>query len=827
MDGLAWELRQATRRLLRSPTFTAAAVLTLALAIGANASIFAVVQRVVLNPLPYPDSGELIKLTHRVPRVATPSFEAIPLGIYYQYADRARTLEAVAAYQQDEMTLTGGGEPERIRVTRVTPSLISVLRVAPAHGRWVTEEEGTPGAPRAAVLSHAFWMRRYGGDRAILGRSVILNSTPTQIVGIMPPSYAFPDPRVDAWVAEQLTRSAGFGIFTHIAVARLRSGRTIEAARAEMTSLIADLPQTYGSSPLALSLAREKMPSTATTLKEAMVGNVSRALWILLASVGLLLLAACANVANLFLVRSEACQREVAVRRALGAGGRGIARYFLTESVLLSTAGGVIGWALAWGAVQILVQFGPSTLPRLEEVRLDAVAVAFTFVLSMLSAVAFGVIPLLHGPPLVSALHEQGRGNTASRSRHRARHVLMAGQVALALVLLVASGLMVRSFQQLRAVDPGFTAASALTFRVGLPDREYAARRAAVAAHQSILDRLSALPGVAAVSASTCLPLADRCFGNSVFVERRPDEQRPAARPNVAFRAVAAGYVEAMGMRIFRGRGLNRDDVERNEPNVVVNQAFADAYFPHQDPIGRRVASSRPPTLPPPAWLTIVGVVSDTPATTLADATPMPKLYMPMSIAGGPGIPLTDLVGPNISTMSYVVRSTTPPLGLVPAVRRAVDAIDPTLALAEVSTLQDRLDRASAYMAFTMVLLAIAASVALMLGTIGIYGVMSYIVSQRTGEIGVRLALGAEPGRVSGAIVRQGGLVALVGIAVGLATAFAGTRLIASLLYDVSPRDPSVFVTTACLVLCVAVLACWLPARRAAQLSPVEALRGE
>jgi putative ABC transport system permease protein len=471
------------------------------------------------------------------------------------------------------------------------------------------------------------------------------------------------------------------------------------------------------------------------------------------------------------------------------------------------------------------VAFGPATLPRLDEVRLNGTAVLFSLGLSALSALLFGAIPLLHGAPLAATLHENGRANTASRARHHARRLLMGGQIALALVLLVASGLMVRSFQNLRNVDPGFDASSALTFRLGLPHREYPDRRTAVAAHQDILTRLSRLPGVTVASASTCLPLESLCFGNSIFVDRAADLDRANPRPAVTFQAIAPDYFEAMGQPLLSGRLMDRAEIERGEPNVVVNKVFADVYFPNQDPIGRRVASSRPPSLPPPAWLTIVGIVANTPTRSLTEFAPAPKLYMPMSIAGGPEIPMTMLVGPNVAPMSYVVRTSVPPQGLVASVRRVVDAVDSKLALADVRTLQDVVDRASAQMAFTMVLLAIAASVALLLGVIGIYGVMSYIVSQRTGEIGVRLALGAEPGRVAGMIVRQGALVALAGIVVGLGAAFAGSRLIESLLFGVGARDPGVFGVTTAILVAVALLACWLPARRASYLSPIEALR--
>ena len=565
--------------------------------------------------------------------------------------------------------------------------------------------------------------------------------------------------------------------------------------------------------------------ATALPLQDAVVGQIARTLWILLAAVGLVLLVACANVANLFLVRSDARRREVALRQALGAGRRALAGYFLAESVLLSIAGSAIGLGLSWGAVRLLVAFAPVNLPRLQEVRLDASVLAFTLALSVLTAIAFGAIPWLRLAPVPASLHESGRSNTASRGRYRARHLLMGGQVALALVLVVFSGLMLRSFQKLRAVDPGFDARSALTFSIALPDREYASRHSAVATHRAIVDRLSALPGVTAASASTCLPLSTSCLEHMVVPEGVVDDG--TLRPRALFYAVASGYFEATGIRLLRGRFIDRGDVERGEPVAVVNTALADALFPHQDPLGKRFRSS--PTSSPnaPPWLEIVGVVSNTPVASLAERTPVAQLYMPMSIAGGPDIPVETMLGPSVSKMSYAVRAATPPASLAAAARTALSEIDPNLALFDVQSLEDILDRAAAQMAFTMTLIIIAASVALMLGVIGIYGVMSYVVSQRTGEIGVRLALGADPGQVAGMIVRQGGLVAIAGVIVGLGLAYAGSRFIASLLYGVSARDPVVFAATTVLLLTVALLACWLPARRGARLSPLEALRTE
>jgi putative ABC transport system permease protein len=825
------DLLFAARRLRRARVFTIAAVLTLALAIGANASIFTIVHRVVLSPLPYPDSNQVIDLDHSGLGVNVTTGINMTPGLYFTYLDRAQTLEGVALYWPSELTLNdSGGEPERLRIAYVTPSLAPVLRVWPVRGRWFSDQEGImvsatapPVTPTqgVAVISYRLWMRRYGGDPSVLSRSADIEGRPTQLIGIMPPSFAFPDPRVDIWLAIQQRREIVWTSFNYAGVARLRPSATVADSRTELNSLIADLPRAYPDDPgLSGFMNTMKVRSAARTLQEATVGRVERALWILLASVGLVLLVACANVANLFLVRSDARGREVAVRRALGAGRLAVARFFFAESALLSMAAALIGLGLAWGVVRILVAIGPANLPRLGEVRLDWVVVVYTLGLSAVAAAAFGAIPLWRGAPLSLSLHESGRSHTASRVRHRTRHVMMGGQVALALVLLVLCGLMVRSFQKLRAIDPGYNASSALSFRIGLPASRYPTPQAIVAAHRALIERLSALPGVTAASASTCPPLAEEglCFGSIMRVDGRA--LRPGEFPPlIAFRAVAGDYLDTLGVRVIRGRSLSRADDEHSEAIAVINQLTARYYFPDQDPIGQRV------TVGPPMnrkWLTIVGVVADTPTVSLTTAY-AGQMFLPMSISGTPDL----AAAPNPAVMSYVVRTSVPPSSVAPAVRRAVDAVDKNLALAQLRTLQDVLDGASAHMAFTMVLLAIAAGVALLLGVIGIYGVMSYVVSQRTGEIGVRLALGAEPGEIARMIVRQGGIVAIAGVVSGLAAALAGSRLIESLLYDVGARDPGVFLAMTLTLLAVALVACWLPARRAARLSPIEALRTE
>ncbi len=558
------------------------------------------VQRVVLNPLPYPESNQLVRLEHGSARINVPSGIGMTAGLYYQY-QRANRLDGIAIYRAGESTLLGGGEPERIRVARTTTTLASVLRTPPMFGRWFTEQEGTPGAPPVAVLSHGLWARRFGSDSGILGRSITLDGVPASVVGIMPVSFAFPDPLTEAWVPAPISRATGFGLpFGYVGVGRLRQGTTVSDARAELNALIADLPQAFpGDRGVLGNIGQGGLQSTAMMLKEATIGDISRALWILLAAVGLVLLVACANVANLFLVRSEARQREVAVRRALGAGASGIARFFLSESVLLSGAGGLIGLGFAWGAVRLLVTLAPATLPRLEEIRLDPATIAFTFTLSMVAALAFGSTPAVawrtsrrlcvrvgarkHGQPwpppdtspadgragrdgACAALSRRGSWSAASRTCAR--------------------------------LDPGFDRDSALTFRIGLPERVYPTRAAAARAHYAILDQLAAMPGVTAVSASTGIPLADACFGNTVLVQGRdlPGDTTP---PIARLCAVSGEYVEAMRVRLLRGRGIDRDDVERNQPNVIVNQAFVDTVFPEQDPIGQRIRSNAPP--PPPS----------------------------------------------------------------------------------------------------------------------------------------------------------------------------------------------------------------------------------
>jgi putative ABC transport system permease protein len=812
LENTGRELRHAFTRLMRSPGFTAAAVLSLALAIGANTTVFTVVERVVLNPLPYPASGRVVMLDFSMPSRNIPAgFNSMTAREYFFFADHARTIDSVAVYRWEDRTLTGE-TAERIRIARTTPSLATVLKTTPEIGAWLPNAERRGAAP-SAVLAHGLWVRRYGADPGVVGRTVVLNGVATTVAGVMPASFAFPDAAVEMWINEAFPTGIEDD-YSFTGVARLRNGASLDALRAEINQLARSL------APQAPGEGYDALFSTALTLQDFTVGQIARALWFLLAAAGVVLLVACANIANLFLVRSEARQREIAVRRALGAGTAGVAGYFLAESALLSAAGGVLGLAAAWAGVHMLVASGPAILPRLNEVRLGLVHAVFVIGLSAIATFGFGLIPLARIRSSSASLHETSRTSLGA-GRNRTRQMLMGAQVAFALVLLVASGLLVRSFLKLRALDLGFDPSSRLTFQVGLPPGAYSNREAIVRGHQAVLRRVAALPGVHSASMVNCVPISGRgfCGGAPLFTEGEPPPRNDTVRPIVASRPVAASFFETMGMPLVLGRGITQADIDSNSLVTVINDTLMRTAFRGENPLGKRIRLAPHRVNGEPVWFTVVGVVHATPTIALAEPRPAPKMYLPM-FAG------RDLF-PRVDVMTYVLQTSTPPLALAGAVRAAVKDVDPTLALAQVRTMQDVLDSAAAPRVFTMVLLVIAATTALLLGIVGIYGVMSYVVSQRTGEIGVRLALGAEPGTVMRMVVRQGGIVAIGGIGAGLAAALAGGQAIASLLYEVSPRDPQVFVVMAVTLLAIALLACWFPARRAAHIDPLVALRME
>ena len=827
LDRLAREARHAARRLAAAPAFTSASVLTLALGIGATTAIFAVVERVVIAPLPYPDSDRIVFLDHGARGLDRPRGLGMTTGLYWQYAHRARTLEHVTVYQPLQATIaagSGAGDPETIEAVRTTPSFVHALGVTPALGRWFDEAEGRPGGDPVVVLSHGFWLRRFGGDPAALGRTLVLNDTSHEIIGVMPEGFAYPRTQTQLWYPHPLDEgNVRVGSFSYAGVARLAGGATVEEARAEIDALIARVPGDFPDDEFAALLVEQADAySSLLPLQDSIVGSTERTLWILLAAVGIVLAIACTNVANLFLVRAEVRQREVALRRALGAGRGVVAGFFLTETALLALLGGGLGVALAYGAVELLVSFGPAELPRLGEVRMGAASLGFAALMAALAAGALGVLPLLRQPSelgagLAKTLQEGGRGRTSAHGRVRGRSLLMGGQVALAVVLLVAAALLARSFQELRAADPGFDARDGLLVRLVLPVAAYPDREQAAAFHERLLERLRGLPGVRSAAVTTCPPLASYCFGDPVSRPGRPWTEG-AIPPIASFRRVSDDWFETAGTSLVRGRLLEEGDHREATRAVVVDERMAELYFPGEDPIGQRILTSDAD--PVEDAYEIVGVVEHVVVFAVASTDRPPEVYLPL-------LSHTTNNSPTLHNAAYLLRADGDPLALADGFRAALAELDPAVPAAEVTTLEGLLAQDRAPMAFTMALILIAGAVALALGLIGIYGVVSFVVAQRRGEIGVRLALGGRPGDVAGMILWQGARVAGLGMAVGLVAAAAGSRVLSSLLYGVSPTDPRVYAAVSVLLLGVTLVACWLPARRASALDPAHALRAE
>jgi predicted permease len=781
---------------------------------GGTVAIYAVVDSVILNPLPYPEPNELVSLDNAGPGIDLTEGLGFTPGMVYHISQHQHTMTAIGAFSTDAVTVTGNGDPERVRRTLATPSLGEVLGVPPERGRWFLEGEGAPDAPPVVVLSHALWSRRYGSDPAIVGRTVLIDDTPTEVVGVMPPSFRFPEGDVRLWLPRHLDVTTTLGGFSLQVVGRMREGMIPSEVRSEVQALYGSLGESFPAEPGRVRFMFEDVGVTAlvTSLKSAMVGRVAQTLWILLGTVAIVLLIACANVANLFLVRAESRQREVAIRGALGAGRLEQVYDALVEGVLLSGMGGLVGLALAQGAIRLLVSHGPATLPRLQEVGVDGSVLVFALAVMTVAGLAFGAIPLLRRESSIVGTLRATSGATADRVRVRGRSILVGCQMALALVLLVGSGLMVRSFMHLRAVDPGFDASpDILTLSYGLPRSEYPDGPAAAAFTQALLTGIRGLPGVEGVGVVTCLPLDGWCSGDHVSVEGRvvPEGTLP---PVVAVRRAGPDYFRTMGIEVLEGRVLERSDVEGAPPVVVISRSLARGYFPQESPLGRRVALGSDTT-----WSTVVGVVEDVPALNLTQVGD-PLIYFP-------------LVGPAVTGVSarngaVVVRARNAVV-LLSAIRSRFADVDPDVAIARVRTTERIVADGSARMAFTMVLLVLAGGVALVLGVVGIYGVISYLVGRRRAEIGVRMALGAHPSEVSRMVVWEGARVAGVGLAVGVAAALGFARLMGALLFDVEPTDPFTYAVVGLGLFGVALLAAWVPARRAASTDPARALRAE
>ncbi len=827
MDHFVRQLRYVVRRLGRAPLFTGVAVLTLAVGIGSNAAIFSVVEGVLLKPLPFPHPGRLVTISFRAPGIGWRGGLPEDPALHYTIAASNHSFEDVGLYKGGTASVTGGGSPEQVAVMHVTWRTIPLLGLRPLLGRTFTRNEDTPDGPHTVVLSYGYWQRRFGGDRSVLRRTLTVNGVPREIIGVVPEDLDFSGTNPDLYLPFRFDRKElRMGEdFSYPGIGRLKPGVTVAETDADVNRMIPLAMERYPNPRLTPGMLEQaRFGADVHPLKQDVVGDVGRVLWVLLGTVGIVLLIACANVANLFLVRAEGRQRELAVRAAMGASRATLVGELLLESLVLAVAGGLAGLGLAFAGLKLLVALGPTSLPRLHDIGIDPTVLGFTLGISLLAGALFGLFPALrHGrTDTVSALKEGGRSSSAGRRQHLARNALVVTQMALALVLLIGSGLMIRSFRALRSVKPGFTdPEGVVTFRVAIPGSEVAEPARVALDYGEMLTRVRAVPGVASAALTSSVTMDGDHDNDPVEVEGFP-LQKDQVPPIRRFKWIGADYFATLGNPLRAGRSITRSDVEDRARVVVVTEDLARAYW--HDPaaaLGKRLrywgrASSR--------WYEIVGVVGDIHDDGVNDAS-VPTVFWPRTQL------LRSDRGDSLYTprsMAFVVRARSgDPAALVPALRRAVWSVDPDLPIAGVRTLADLEARSMASTSFTLVMLGIAAGVALFLGIVGIYGVISYVVSQRTREIGVRIALGAESSAVGRMVLREAAALAGAGVVAGLAASWALTRLMASLLYGVSPTDPLTFAAVAGVLSLVALVASWVPAHRASRVDPVEALRSE
>jgi putative ABC transport system permease protein len=795
------DLRFASRTLRKHPGFTLVAVLTLGLGIGANSAIFSVVDAVLLRPLPYPEPEKLVRLWETFPPAGWGSVSAPNIE---DWREQNTVFSAIAAYSFRNVNLSGRESPERVVGAAVSSNFFATMGVAPQLGRWFESGEDTAASARVAVLSDRLWRRNYAADPSIIGREIQIGGEAAAVIGIMPAGFRFPSETTEIWTPLVYTQNqaANRGNHAFLVVARLGADATLEQANEQMKSIARRIEEQYPQQQSGRSVRIDP-------LKDGVIGGSRQALLMLSGAVFFVLLIACVNVANLLLARATGRRRELAIRAALGAGRSRLVFQFLTESLVLSGLGGLLGLAIGKWGVDLLMVWASGFLPRAGEVTLDARVVVFTLIVSLLTGIAFGLAPALRvsRTDLHEDLKEGGRGGDGPR-HGSLRKALVVAEIALALVLLAGAGLLIRSFQQLQRLDTGMQAKGVLTLRLTLPEAKYPAQESIVAFHRGLLERIAALPGVEAAGMINMLPLVQSGFNGDVNVEGRP-EFAPGQSPLVEYRAVSPDYFRALGVPLIAGRFFNAADQGGAMPAVIINSALARALFPDEDAVGRRINSGVSD------WVTIVGVVGDVRQSGLTVAA-RPELYLPYAQAGG-----------MVQSAGFVVRAQGDPLALAGAVRGAVHELDPAQPLYSVRTMEDVLGLAVADRRLNMLLLGLFAALAMVLAAVGIYGVMSYTVSQSTREIGIRMALGAERSDIVKLIVGQGAMLTGIGIAIGVGASMGLAQLIGSLLYGVSASDPLTYAVMVAALTCVALLACYVPARRATRVDPMIALRSE
>ena len=838
LDTLASDLRYSLRTLARSPMFTAAALLTLAIGIGANAAVFSVVNSVLLRPLRYPKAEQLVALHQDAPGAAglANSTDGLNLSpsMYFTYAEHNRTFQALGVWVPGTANVTGLAEPEQVRTVSVSDGVLQALGVPPSAGRWLlaadqipqaSESFGFLGRSATVMLSYGFWQRHFGGDRSIIGRNLLVDSRPRQIVGVMPKGFRVVTAEPDLILPLAFDRSrvilAGFGF---LGIGRLKPGIAIAQANADLARLLPVWMDTWSNGPGSDGHWYEnwKIRPTIRPLKQQVVGNVRDVLWVVMGTIGLVLLIACANVTNLLLVRAEARQRELALRAALGAGITRIVRSLLVESVMLGLLGGVLGVGVAYAGLRLLVAIGPANLPRLNEISMDTRTFAFTMALSVLSGLFLGLVPALKyaGPRISAALQSAGRTASVSRERHRARNVLVVAQVALALVLLVSAGLMIRTAQALRTIQPGFTGPEHLeTVGIAIPPSLIPGPELVTRTQNELADKLRAIPGVTSVGFALEAPMETRAANwDNVFAEGK--EYPGGVAPLRRFENVSPGFFHTTGARLVAGREFTWTDIYGLRPMVLLSENLAREFWGTPSAaVGKRIRQY--PNMP---WHEVIGVVQDVRQNGIQEKAPeivyWPALTRNYFVPNG-GLFVTRAV-------TFVIRSERAGTeSFLTQVRQAVWSVNASLPLASVRTMQDIYEESLATTSFTLVMLGIAGAMALMLGLIGIYGVISYTVSQRTREIGIRVALGAEPGALRRLFVLYGLALAAAGAAIGLAAAAGLTRFMKSVLFGISPLDPLTYSAVLLVLIAATVLASYLPARRAAAVDPVETLRAE
>jgi predicted permease len=805
MQSIFRNLRFAFRMMMKSPGFTAGVVLTLALGIGASTAIFTVTSALLLRPFRYRDPARLVSIEVR----DQTKDRGVNLIRYENLRDHAQSFAGVAVWANDTLNLTGDGDATQATVARVTPNFFSLLGVNPQLGRAFTEEEGRPEGKQVAMLTNAFWQTHYHGDPSIVGRTIHLDENAYTVIGVLPANvqFEFVGP-ADIWTpryfefsqipADKLRLGVGYLSM----VARLRDGVTVAQANSELNVL----NQQYRAQNPALPDAASDITVAVSPLRDLVVGNVRSKVFMLMAVVGVVLLIACANVASLLLSRALARRREVAVRAALGASRIAVAGQLLTESALMALGAGVLGIGLAWAATRALVAWGGSQLPQGVPVVVDMRVLGFALGISLLSGILFGLAPALQlaQVDLNSALREEGRGASTGRARARMKDALVIGQVALSLVLLIGAGLLLRSFVRLLKADPGFDQRNVLTMNVSLSTQHYAKPDQQVAFFDDVLRRVAVLPGVKSDAISAALPLSWIRI-TPVLPQGQP-EVPLAQRPFVDIEAVSPRWFETMRVPLRAGRTFDMSDQAQSAPVVVVNERFAREYWPNQNPLSQHVVIGRRPV---PAQ--VVGVAADVKNRGL-EQDPQPQLYLPFS----------QLPWGN---MNLLVRAEVAPASLEPAIRAQIAALDANQPVTKVKTVDELMNEARTQPRFLLMLVGAFSATALVLAMIGIYGVLSYAVAQRRQEFGIRMALGAERKDILRLVVRHGFALALAGVAAGLAAAFALTRLLASMLYKTGGHDALTFVAAPLAFLVIAVIASYLPARRATRVSPIEALR--